>query len=100
MRSIGGRLGHVDTIELSEGRMLIDVDSRRPLKFKRKVESPEGDAVTIEIKNGRLFKHCTIALMRKVTVLIWNLTCDLNRRDQVSLREFNSHRICPAVSIC
>ncbi|KAF3596701.1 hypothetical protein DY000_02021670 [Brassica cretica] len=65
MRSIGGRLGHVDTIELSEGRMLIDVDSRRPLKFKRKVESPEGDAVTIEIKYGRLFKHCTIALMRK-----------------------------------
>lgn len=34
---IGGWLGHVndDTIDLDEGRMLIDVDSRRPLKFKR-----------------------------------------------------------------
>ncbi|KAF3610587.1 hypothetical protein DY000_02047400 [Brassica cretica] len=30
--------------------MLIDVDSRRPLKFTRKIESPEGDEVTIEIK--------------------------------------------------
>ncbi|KAG2288473.1 hypothetical protein Bca52824_048077 [Brassica carinata] len=38
----GGRIGHVDTLELTEGRMLIDVDSRRPLKFSRK-----------------LFKHCT-----------------------------------------
>ncbi|KAF3597749.1 hypothetical protein DY000_02022879 [Brassica cretica] len=34
LRSIGGRLGHVDTLELEEGRMLIDIDSRRPLKFK------------------------------------------------------------------
>ena len=62
MKSIGGRLGHVneDTIELSVGRMLIDVDSRRPLKFTRKIESPEGNEVTIEIKYDRLFKHCTI----------------------------------------
>ncbi|KAG5410866.1 hypothetical protein IGI04_007185 [Brassica rapa subsp. trilocularis] len=62
MKSIGGRLGHVneDTIELSAGRMLIEVDSRHPLKFTRKIESPEGDEVTIEIKYDRLFKHCTI----------------------------------------
>ncbi|KAF3609569.1 hypothetical protein DY000_02049310 [Brassica cretica] len=47
MKSIGGRLGHVneDTIELSAGRMLIDVDSRRPLKFTRNIESSEGDEV-------------------------------------------------------
>ncbi|KAG2328398.1 hypothetical protein Bca52824_011126 [Brassica carinata] len=62
MKSIGGRLGHVheDSIELSEASMLIDVDSRRPLKFTKKIESPEGDEVTIDIKYGRLFKHCTI----------------------------------------
>ncbi|KAG2256622.1 hypothetical protein Bca52824_075916 [Brassica carinata] len=54
----GGRIGHVDTLELTEGRMLIDVDSRRPLKFSRKVEY-EGDEVTIEIKYDKLFKHCT-----------------------------------------
>ncbi|KAF2545826.1 hypothetical protein F2Q70_00021239 [Brassica cretica] len=62
MKSIGGRLGHVneDTIEHSAGRMLIDVDSRRPLKFTRNIESSEGDEVTIEIKYDRLFKHCTI----------------------------------------
>lgn len=59
LRNIAGRLGHVDTLELSEGRMLIDVDSRRPLKFSRKVEY-EGDEVTIEIKYDKLFKHCKI----------------------------------------
>ncbi|KAG5384250.1 hypothetical protein IGI04_035720 [Brassica rapa subsp. trilocularis] len=58
LRNIGGRIGHIDTMELTEGRMLIDVDSRRPLKFSRKVEY-EGDEVTIEIKYDLLFKHCT-----------------------------------------
>ncbi|KAG5377913.1 hypothetical protein IGI04_025755 [Brassica rapa subsp. trilocularis] len=32
------RIVHIDTMELTEGRMLIDEDSRRPLKFSRKVE--------------------------------------------------------------
>ncbi|KAF8081584.1 hypothetical protein N665_0876s0002 [Sinapis alba] len=36
LRNIGGRLRHVNTMELEEGRMLIDVDFRLPLKFKRK----------------------------------------------------------------
>ena len=57
LKNIGRRIGHIDTIELTEGRMLIDVDSRRPLKFSRKVEY-EGDEVTIEIKYDKLFKHC------------------------------------------
>uniref|UniRef100_A0A0D3AMS7 DUF4283 domain-containing protein n=1 Tax=Brassica oleracea var. oleracea TaxID=109376 RepID=A0A0D3AMS7_BRAOL len=45
LKEIGARLGHVhqDQIELMEGRMLIDIDTRRPLKFARKAESPEGD---------------------------------------------------------
>ncbi|KAG2283125.1 hypothetical protein Bca52824_054345 [Brassica carinata] len=60
--NIGGRIGHIDTLELTEGRMLIEVDSRRPLKFSRKVEY-EGDEVTIKIKYDMLFKHCTICGM-------------------------------------
>ncbi|CDY36620.1 hypothetical protein Bca4012_098358 [Brassica carinata] len=61
MREIGSRLDHVnvDTLELAEGRMLIDIDTRRPLKFSRNAESPEGDEVTIEIKYDMLFKHCS-----------------------------------------
>ncbi|KAG2250906.1 hypothetical protein Bca52824_081042 [Brassica carinata] len=39
--------------------MLIDIDTRRPLKFSRNAESPEGDEVTIEIKYDMLFKHCS-----------------------------------------
>ena len=62
LRNIGGRIGHIDTLELTEGRMLIEVDSRRPLKFSRKVEY-EGDEVTIEIKYDKLFKHCSICGM-------------------------------------
>ena len=40
--------------------MLVDVDSRRPLKFSRKVESKDGDEATIEIKYEMLFKHCSM----------------------------------------
>ncbi|KAH0914482.1 hypothetical protein HID58_028928 [Brassica napus] len=39
--------------------MLVDVDYRKPLKFSRKVESKDGDDVTIEIKSEKLFKHCS-----------------------------------------
>ncbi|RID58595.1 hypothetical protein BRARA_F01885 [Brassica rapa] len=59
LRNIGSRLGHVDKVEHTEGRMLIGVDTRRPLKFTRKAESPEGDEVTLEIKYEMLFKHCS-----------------------------------------
>ncbi|WZZ77563.1 hypothetical protein YC2023_098135 [Brassica napus] len=61
LKNIGARIGHVhdDTHEVSEGRMLIDVDSRHPLKFTRQVESKDGDEVTIEIMYERLFKHCS-----------------------------------------
>ncbi|KAH0873049.1 LOW QUALITY PROTEIN: hypothetical protein HID58_070411, partial [Brassica napus] len=61
LKGIGARLGHVhhDQIELMEGRMLIDIDTRRPLKFARKAESLQGDEVTIEIKYEMLYKHCS-----------------------------------------
>ncbi|KAF3511588.1 hypothetical protein F2Q69_00006466 [Brassica cretica] len=61
LKEIGSRLGHVhqDTIELIEGRMLLNIDSRPPLKFARKAESLEGDEVTTEIKYDMLFKHCS-----------------------------------------
>ena len=58
LKNIGRIIGHIDTIVLTEGHMLIDVDSRHPLKFSRKLEY-EGDEVTIEIKYYKLFKHCT-----------------------------------------
>lgn len=36
LKNIGGKLDHVDMMELSAGRLLIDVDSRKPLVFLRK----------------------------------------------------------------
>lgn len=61
LKAIGSRLGYVhqDSVELLEGRMRVDVDTRKPLKFSRKAESPEGDEVTIEVKYEMLFKHCS-----------------------------------------
>ncbi|KAL0650120.1 hypothetical protein Bca4012_092811 [Brassica carinata] len=58
LKRIGGRLGHVDTMELEEGRMLIDIDTRRPLKFTRKVTIGDKE-VTIQIAYDLLFKHCS-----------------------------------------
>ena len=65
LKSIGGRLGHVDvdSIQVAEGRMLIDIDSRLPLKFTKKVQAPEGEEVTIQIKYEMLFKHCSTCSM-------------------------------------
>ncbi|KAG2311372.1 hypothetical protein Bca52824_022929 [Brassica carinata] len=50
LKSIGGRLGQIDMMELLKGLMLIDVDSRLPLRFNRKIKSPDGEEVTIQIK--------------------------------------------------
>ncbi|KAJ4876603.1 hypothetical protein Rs2_41621 [Raphanus sativus] len=58
LRNIGSRLGHIDTVDLSAGRMLIDVDTRKPLTFSRKIASKDGDEVTIKINYDKLFKHC------------------------------------------
>ncbi|KAG2287370.1 hypothetical protein Bca52824_046974 [Brassica carinata] len=58
LKRIGGRLGHIDTMELEEGRMLIDIDSRKPLQFTRKVTLGDKE-VTIQIAYDLLFRHCS-----------------------------------------
>ena len=63
LRNIGNRLGHIDTVELTAGRMLIDVDTRKPLTFTRKIASPEGEEVSIQIHYDKLFEHCTTCRM-------------------------------------
>ncbi|KAJ4870640.1 Uncharacterized protein Rs2_47753 [Raphanus sativus] len=57
LENIERRLGHIDTVELSVGRMLIEVDTRKPLTFTRKV-SWKGKEVSIFIRYEKLFKHC------------------------------------------
>ncbi|KAJ4875706.1 Uncharacterized protein Rs2_40724 [Raphanus sativus] len=39
--------------------MVIEVDTRKPLVFTRKILSPGGDKVSIQIKYEILFKHCS-----------------------------------------
>lgn len=58
LKNIRGKLGHIDKMELSAGHLLIDVDTRKPLMFSKKVQSPGGEEVTIKIHYELLFKHC------------------------------------------
>lgn len=59
LKIIGSKLGHIDTVELSKGRMLIDVDSGKPLVFSKKILSPGGEEMSINVTYNKLFKHCT-----------------------------------------
>lgn len=65
LKKIGSKLGHVDEdkIQESEGRMFIDVDTRKPLVFSKKISSPCGEEVTTQIRYDMLFKHCTFCGM-------------------------------------
>ncbi|KAL0854500.1 hypothetical protein Bca101_059652 [Brassica carinata] len=58
LEDIGSRLGRIGTVELEAGRMLIDVDTRKPLTFTRRIVSPEGDEASIQIHYEKLFTHC------------------------------------------
>lgn len=59
LKNIGGNLGHIDTMEVSEGRLLVVVDTRKQLLFTKKVWEPSGDEVSIQIKYDKMFKHCS-----------------------------------------
>ncbi|KAJ4906250.1 Uncharacterized protein Rs2_09908 [Raphanus sativus] len=59
LRRIGSKLGHIDTVDLSAGRLLLDIDTRKPLLFSHKVASPKGEEVTIKMHYEKLFKHCS-----------------------------------------
>ncbi|KAG2270593.1 hypothetical protein Bca52824_065148 [Brassica carinata] len=59
LKNIGKKLGHIDMIELSTGWLLVEVDTRKPLIFNKKVQFPGGDEVTIQFKYKKLFKHCS-----------------------------------------
>lgn len=51
LKRIWGRLGHVDTMELDQGRMLIHFDSRKPLVFSRKVTTSGGEVTIDRVPN-------------------------------------------------
>ncbi|CAA7038015.1 unnamed protein product [Microthlaspi erraticum] len=59
LRSIGDKLGHIHEVNVDEGKLLLSIDSRKPLKFTRKIRCHNGDEATIQIKYDRLFKFCS-----------------------------------------
>lgn len=56
-KNIGRKLGQIDMVALSADRMLIDVDTRKPLLFTEKISSLNGDEVSIKINYEKLFKY-------------------------------------------
>ncbi|KAF8087118.1 hypothetical protein N665_0598s0002 [Sinapis alba] len=57
--NIGRKLGNIDTIELSEGHLLIDINSRKSLVFTKEIASPSGEEATIKFSYEKIFKHCS-----------------------------------------
>ncbi|KAJ4894712.1 Uncharacterized protein Rs2_21506 [Raphanus sativus] len=61
--TIGDRLGKVDKIDAPEGKIKVDIDSSKPLKFTRKLQTRTKQNTTIDITiklhYEKLFKHCS-----------------------------------------
>lgn len=57
LNRIGDKLGFAHKVDVSMGNILVDIDSRRPLKVTRKLKSKDGE-LTIQLKYDMLFKHC------------------------------------------
>lgn len=85
LRNIGNRLGHINTVDLSTGRMLIDVDTRKPHTFTRKIASREGDEVSIQINYDKLFKHCKTCGMvtHELVYCCLKSLCSENRENEL-----------------
>ncbi|WZZ89852.1 hypothetical protein YC2023_118431 [Brassica napus] len=64
LEAIGDRLGKVDKIDATEGKIRVEIDSNKPLKFTRKLQTRKKEDINIKLQYEMLFKHCiTCGLM-------------------------------------
>lgn len=59
LKNIGGWLGHIDYGAIRWSFIDRCVDTRKPLVFTKKLQSPSGEEVTIKSHYELLFKHCS-----------------------------------------
>ncbi|KAF3515665.1 hypothetical protein DY000_02059969 [Brassica cretica] len=59
LESIGNRLGKVDTIDAAKGKINVEMESSKPLKFSRKLQTINKEDITIKLHYEKVFKHCT-----------------------------------------
>ncbi|KAH0917150.1 hypothetical protein HID58_024810 [Brassica napus] len=68
LEAIGDRLGKVDKIDSAEGKIRVEIDSSKPLKFTRKLQTRKKEDINIKLHYEMLFKHCsTCGLMTHET---------------------------------
>lgn len=61
LEAIGDRLGKVDPdlIDTAEGKIRVLIDSSKPMKFTKKLQTKNKEDITIKLHYEKLFKHCT-----------------------------------------
>ncbi|KAF3535626.1 hypothetical protein F2Q69_00022242 [Brassica cretica] len=59
LETIGDWLGKVDKIYAAEGKIKVYIDSSKPLKFTRKLQTRNKEDINIKLHYEMLFKHCT-----------------------------------------
>ncbi|KAG2293002.1 hypothetical protein Bca52824_039671 [Brassica carinata] len=55
----GDRLGKLELIDAVDGRIKVTMDSSKPLKFTRKLQTKKKEDITIKLFYEKLFKHCS-----------------------------------------
>ncbi|KAF3554565.1 hypothetical protein F2Q69_00013600 [Brassica cretica] len=53
------RLGKLELVDAVDGRIKVAMDSTKPLKFKRKLQTKKKEDITIKLFYEKLFKHCS-----------------------------------------
>lgn len=59
LEAIGDRLGKLETSDTVEGKIKVSVDSTKPLKFSRKLQTKNKEDIMIKLFYKKLFKHCS-----------------------------------------
>ncbi|KAF2560180.1 hypothetical protein F2Q70_00017573 [Brassica cretica] len=59
LEAIGDRLGKLEASDTVEGKIKVSVDSTKPLKFSRKLQTKNKEDIMIKLFYEKLFKHCS-----------------------------------------
>ncbi|CAE5959974.1 unnamed protein product [Arabidopsis arenosa] len=57
-RGIGDAIGRVSEVDVTEARVLVAVNVTKPLKFKKRVLTDNGEEVMVSLTYEKLFRYC------------------------------------------
>ncbi|KAF3558929.1 hypothetical protein F2Q69_00012167 [Brassica cretica] len=59
LKAIGDRLGKLENVDTTDGKIQVGIDSSKPLLFSRKLQKRNKEDITIKLHYEKLFKHCS-----------------------------------------